>query len=412
MNAPLDGIRVLAMEQAVALPAATRQLADLGAEVIRVQAPQRARGEDGPNSLTRNKKMVGIDLGAEGGSELFLRLAAEVDVVCHNFTPRVVKKFGIDYDAVRAVNPSVIYVSVTGFGMTGPWGPRPLFGPGGEAVAGLNSLIGPAGGWPGRPGTIVYADSVCGLNAAFAVLAALDHRDRTGRGQHIDATLYETSVAQLGPVLAERGLGAEPGQNGNADSLWALHDVFDARGVDRHVAVAARADQLAAAARAIGVTRFEAEAFATALAALDAADAAERLQAEGVAAHVVSDVSDLVTDPQLWARGYFPELELDGERAPQIGIPWGGGSFVTLEPGHAVGTDNRGVLSEVAKLSDEEIDELERRGVIASVRPSPRVAAASHEKRVERGELSRVDGDPTGWRAVRDSVEQTPGGLR
>jgi len=412
MSGPLDGIRVLAMEQAVALPAATRQLADLGAEVIRVQAPQRARGEDGPNSLTRNKRMVGIDLGADGGAELFLRLAAEVDVVCHNFTPRVVQKFGIDYESVRAVNPTVIYASVTGFGMTGPWGPRPLFGPGAEAVSGINSLIGPADGWPGRPGTIVYADSVCGSNVAFAVLAALDHRDRTGEGQHIDATLYETSVAELGPALAERALGATPDRIGNDDQRYALHDVFTARGLDRHVAVSAEADQLAGAASALGLKGFSRDGFAAAIAALDAADVAARLQDAGVAASVVNDARDVVTDPQLWARGYFAELEDDGDSAPHVAIPWGGGSFVTLESGRPVGSDNTRVLRELAKLTGDEIASLEERGVIASVRGTPRVAAASNEKRLERGELSRVDANPSEWRAVRDATTRTPGGVQ
>ncbi|MDA0366432.1 MAG: CoA transferase, partial [Chloroflexi bacterium] len=241
---PLTGVRVLSLEQAVALPVATRQLADLGAEVIRVQAPERARRPAGPDDLTRNKRQLGIDLNVEGASELFLRLASAVDVVCHNFTPRVVTKFGIDYESVRRVHPGVIYVSVTGFGMTGPWGPRPLFGPGAEAVSGINSLIGMADAWPGRPGTIVYADSVCGMHVAFAILAALDHRDRTGEGQHIDASLYETSVSMLGPVLAEAALGARPQRAGNTDRTFALHDVFAARGHDRHVAVSADAAQL------------------------------------------------------------------------------------------------------------------------------------------------------------------------
>jgi crotonobetainyl-CoA:carnitine CoA-transferase CaiB-like acyl-CoA transferase len=411
MTGPLDGIRVLSMEQAVALPAATRELADLGAEVIRVQAPQRARGEAGPNSLTRNKRMLGIDLGADGGPDLFRRLATEVDVVCHNFTPRVVKKFGIDYESIRALNPDVIYASITGFGMTGPWGPRPLFGPGAEAVSGHNGLIGPEGGWPGRPGTIVYADCVCGLNVSFAVLAALDHRDRTGEGQHIDATLYETSVAMLGPVLAARGLGAEPSRVGNEDARFALHDVFAAYGRDRHVAVSMSADQLDDAAAALGLEAFEDQRFAGAIAALPAEEVAERLQAAGVAASIVSDASDVATDPQLWARGYFEELEWEGERTPQIGMPWGGGSYVPLEPGHAVGSDNAAILHDVLGLTDEEIAGLEQRGAIGAAPPGRPRPAASDDVRIERGELSRVDVQRGVWKAPA-GVERRPGGVQ
>src|SRR5690606_10343205 len=117
---------------------------------------------------------------------------------------RVVRKFGVDFEGVRAVNPDVIYVSLTGFGTTGPWGERPLFGPGAEAVSGHNLLIGDPEAWPGRPGTGVYADDTCGLYTMTAILAALDERARTGEGQHIDISLYETMVAHLGPVLAER----------------------------------------------------------------------------------------------------------------------------------------------------------------------------------------------------------------
>ncbi len=239
-EAPLAGIRVLAMEQAVALPVGTRHLADMGAEVIRVQSHARRVPPLTEIDLTRNKRQLALDLTVEGAREAFLRVAANCDVVAHNYTPRVVRQFGIDYEAVRKVNPEVIYVSLTGFGTTGPWGERPLFGPGAEAVSGHNLLIGDPDGWPGRPGTIVYADTNCGLNAAFAVLAALDERDRTGHGQHIDVSLYETSVFQLGPVLTELQFGAEPRRVANDDATFAIHGVFDCKGTDRHVAIAAR----------------------------------------------------------------------------------------------------------------------------------------------------------------------------
>ena len=217
-EAPLAGIRVLAMEQAVALPVGTRHLADMGADIIRVQSHSRRVPSLAEIDLTRNKRQLALDLTVPGAREAFLRVAANCDVVAHNYTPRVVRQFGIDYEAVRKVNPEVIYVSLTGFGTTGPWGERPLFGPGAEAVSGHNLLIGDADGWPGRPGTIVYADTNCGLNAAFAVLAALDERDRTGHGQHIDVSLYETSVFQLGPALTELAMGAQPARVGNSDA--------------------------------------------------------------------------------------------------------------------------------------------------------------------------------------------------
>ncbi|MEX2373624.1 MAG: CoA transferase, partial [Dehalococcoidia bacterium] len=208
MDRPLEGIRVLSMEQAAALPFAARHLADLGAEVILVESHARTgRSSLSEADLFRNKRRLGLDLATEGGPDLFRRVAAHVDVMAHNFTPRVMRKFGIDFDGIREVNPDVVYLSITGFGTTGPWGERPLFGPGAEAVSGHNLLIGEPDAWPGRPGTIVYADNNTGLNAAFAVLAALDHRDTTGEAVHIDLSLYEASIAHVGVAVTERAFG-------------------------------------------------------------------------------------------------------------------------------------------------------------------------------------------------------------
>jgi crotonobetainyl-CoA:carnitine CoA-transferase CaiB-like acyl-CoA transferase len=141
-NQPLQGIRILSMEQVVALPFATRHLADLGAEVIRVQSHKRFTGAGAVGSLFRNKSLLGLDLAAPHGPEIFLKLAAACDVVAHNFTPCVMRKYGIDYDGVKAHNERIIYCSVTGYGTTGPWRDRPLFGPGAEALSGLNVMIG------------------------------------------------------------------------------------------------------------------------------------------------------------------------------------------------------------------------------------------------------------------------------
>ena len=115
---PLAGVRGLSMEQAAALPFATRHLADLGAEVIRVESHTRAGPRGDPDGL-RNKRRLALDLSAEGGPQAFLRVAAGCDIVAHNFTPRVMRRYGIDYEGVRAVNEDVIYVSLTGFGAVG-----------------------------------------------------------------------------------------------------------------------------------------------------------------------------------------------------------------------------------------------------------------------------------------------------
>ncbi|MGE3074073.1 MAG: CaiB/BaiF CoA transferase family protein [Dehalococcoidia bacterium] len=407
-EAPLAGIRVLAMEQAVALPVGTRHLADMGADVIRVQSHARRVPSLAEIDLTRNKRQLALDLTVDGAAETFLRVAANCDVVAHNYTPRVVRQFGIDYEAVRKVNPEVIYVSLTGFGTTGPWGERPLFGPGAEAVSGHNLLIGEPDGWPGRPGTIVYADTNCGLNAAFAVLAALDERDRTGRGQHIDVSLYETSVFQLGPVLTELAMGAEPRRIGNDDTSYAIHGVFDCSGVDRHVAIAVRGDQAAALVGALGIAAADKESVAAAVAGRDAGEVAKTLQSQGIAASVVNDASDLAADPQLWARGFFGTVQRTGTGVepgayPHVGPAWGHGPAVGLEEARPVGADSAAILAELGGFSEGEIADLFARGAsgtTASPGGVPRRNAAEDGIRVTRAELTRVDAAHDGWRAA------------
>ena len=405
----LKGVRVLSLEQAVALPFATRHLAHLGAEVIRVQTPERARPiEQSSIELIRSKRQVGVNLGAEGGPETFLKLASACDVVAHNFTPRVVRKFGIDYEGVRAVNEDVIYVSLTGFGTTGPWGERPLFGPGADAVGGHNLLIGDPDAWPGRPGTGVYADDTCGLYATFAILAALEERGRTGAGQHIDISLYETMVAHLGPVLAEQSRGAEARRAANDDARFAIHGVFDARGHDRHVAIAATEDQLDALGRALGVSPVTTASVAAAVAALDAEDAEARLVAAGVPASITADACDTLADPHLWAHQFYEVRRLQAEGGatayPHQSAAWGGHTDGLVEEPRYVGQDNEAILREVAGCTPDEIAGLIESGAIGEANVAPtggRRAAADHETRIERGELSRVD-PPMDWGVFDD----------
>ncbi len=409
---PLAGVRVLSMEQAAALPFATRHLADLGAEVIRVQSHNRPAP---PPSVeadpTRNKRQLAIDLSLPGGPAVFLKVAAACDVVAHNFTPRVMRRYGIDYAGVRALNPKVVYVSLTGYGTNGPWGERPLFGPGAEAVSGHNLLIGDPAAWPGRPGTIVYADNTCGLYCAYAVLAALDERDRGGEGQHIDISLYETSVSHLGPAIAERAFGAPlPARSANSDAGWAVHGVFGARGHDRHVALAARHDQLPALSAALGVAGSLPEVnVALRVSKMGAEEAVERLQRAGIAAAAVADSSGQLADDHLWSRGFFGLMSrtvpgFEGHY-PHGGPAWGGGPGLEMREPRPVGANSRAILRDVAGLSDAEVDAAFAAGVSgegpSAATPRP-VAADAERLGLERGELSRVDAAFDGWKAARD----------
>jgi crotonobetainyl-CoA:carnitine CoA-transferase CaiB-like acyl-CoA transferase len=406
---PLAGIRVLSMEQAAALPFATRHLADLGAEVIRVQSHRRGAAPSVEADLTRNKRQLAIDLAAAGGPEAFLRVAAGCDVVAHNFTPRVMRRFGIDYEGVRRVRPDVIYVSLTGFGTTGPWSEKPLFGPGAEAVSGHNLLIGDPEAWPGRPGTIVYADNTCGLNAVFAVLAALDERDRTGRGQHIDISLYETAVSHLGPIIAGRAFGSPPPERqGNRDGRFAVHGVFAAAGADRHVAIAARAEDLPDLRGVLGLAEATEATISGALAEREAEEAARALQRAGVSAAPVADSADQSADAHLWERGFFGVLArrvqgLEGQY-PHAGPAFGGGEAVAMAEPRPVGADTRDILTQVAGMSEAEVGALIAAGAAGEPAPptAPARLASSGAVGVERGELSRIDQRFDAWRRLWD----------
>ncbi|MDP2327663.1 MAG: CaiB/BaiF CoA-transferase family protein [Dehalococcoidia bacterium] len=401
MDRPLEGVRILSMEQAAALPFATRHLADLGAEVIRVESHRRGR-TSGDADLFRNKRRFGLDLAMDGGPEVFRRVAAGCDVVAHNFTPRVMRKYGIDFEAIREVNPDVIYVSLTGFGTTGPWGERPLFGPGAEAVSGQNDLIGDPDGWPGRPGTIVYADNTCGLNTAFAILAALDWRDATGEPVHIDISLYETAISHLGPVITERAFGGNlPHRTGNADPRFALHGVFDVAGRDRHVAVTATAAEAPALARTLGLSEVTEAAVRAAVAGRPGAEVVAMLQAAGVPAAEVADAADYIADEHLWARGNFGLLGSGEGAHPHAGPAFGGGRGVAMVPPQGLGDDNRAILRDIAGMTEAEVDALERADIIGSAEfaaERPRSSAEHYAVRIDRAEIARVDHTHGAWR--------------
>ncbi len=386
---PLAGVRVLSMEQAAALPFATRHLADLGADVIRVQSHKRPAADTDDIEFTRSKRQLAIDLATPGGPEAFRRVAAGCDIVCHNFTPQVVRKFGIDYDSLAALRPDIIYLELTGFGTEGPWRSRPLFGPGAEALAGHNLLIGDPAQWPGRPGTIFYADNTCGLYSVLALVDALERRDRLGTGSHLDISLYETAVSQLGTVLAERELGAAPERNLNDDAAYAFQGVYPSSEPGQYVAVSVpRGTQAAAEGEA---------SLAAAVAAQTAADSVDALQKAGLPAAAVADAAALATDEQLWARGYFGLLErhdhgLDGVYA-YSGPPFGGGADAEMGGARPVGADSREILAAAGYTADE-IDQLFTAGASGTGAP-PRKGgtAADQATRIERGELSRVDPD-------------------
>jgi CoA:oxalate CoA-transferase len=221
MTRPLDGIFVLDASHVMAGPFCTYQLALLGADVLRVEPPEtsdpiRAHGPDaelnrrgmGTSFLAQNagKRSLGLNLKHPDGQEIFRRLARRADVVVENFRPGVLERLGLGAEALRALNPRLVYCSISGFGQDGPLKDRPAYDHVIQAMAGMMAVTGTAAGGPMRVGFPV-TDYVAGLLAAFAVSVSLFKRERTGEGETIDVAMLDAALMIMGPLLAQVLIG-------------------------------------------------------------------------------------------------------------------------------------------------------------------------------------------------------------
>lgn len=203
----LDDVKVLDATQVVSGSFASMQLADLGAEVVKVERAgvgdigrSNAPFVDGTSayfaSVNRNKKSVALDLKSEAGSQAFLDLAEKADVIVENYRPGTMERFGLDYERVREVNPGIVYCSISGFGQTGPYAEYPALDIVAQAMSGNMSITGPPEGQPYRAG-IPAADIAGSMYAAQSVISALYHRERTGEGQHVDVSMVDGMISWL-----------------------------------------------------------------------------------------------------------------------------------------------------------------------------------------------------------------------
>jgi formyl-CoA transferase len=221
---PLDDLRVLDLTVARAGPTCVRQLADWGADVIRVEAPPRQGREgqvggerDSPDfqNLHRNKRSLTLDLKSEAGRQVLYRMASRADILVENMRPPVKHRLGVDYETVSLHNPRLIYGSISGFGQDGPYGERGGVDQIAQGLGGLMSVTGLPGQGPVRVG-VPIADLAAGVYLAMGILAALHERDRTGRGRWVRTSLLEAMVAMLDFQAARWTVAAEvPGQEGN-----------------------------------------------------------------------------------------------------------------------------------------------------------------------------------------------------
>jgi len=347
LDKPLAGLKVLELARILAGPWAGQLLADLGAEVIKVE--RAGAGDDtrqwGPpfapdgaaayfHACNRGKSSLAVDFENPADLDRVRSLAASADVIIENFKVGGLKRFGLDYAAVAAKNPGIVYCSITGFGQTGPYAPRPGYDFIIQGMGGVMSLTGEPDGPPQKSG-VAFADIFTGVYSAVAILAALRKRDRSGRGAHIDMALLDCQVG----VLANQALnwmvsGKVPHRMGNGHANLVPYQAFRTRDGDLIIAVGNDA-QFQRLCAILGLASLaEDERFRTnparvtnraelipileqAIARRGRRELAEALEDAGIPAGPINDVEQVFGDPHVIARG----MRIDPEGVPGVACP-------------------------------------------------------------------------------------------
>jgi len=398
---PLAGVRILAVEQMQALPFATQLLSHLGAEVVKVEHP--VTGDSGRGALpavadidgrqvgatylrnSLNKKSIAIDLKQPEGVELFKKLVPNFDVVGENFKPGTMKRLGLGYDDLRELHPGLVYVSVSGFGnlSSSPYGHWPAYACIAEAMAGFYEAsrredelprIGPAG---------ALGDIGTSLFATIGLLAALRQRDCTGRGQHVDVAMFDAMVAMADVIPFFWSMGARGRERraaGIISAFRAKDGYFVLQAVrDHHLALVARAvgreewleDERFATRRGWGeqlesVVRPAIEAWASNKTKLEVC---AELCSQGIAAGPCNTAEDIIDDPHVRDHNMILEIPRPDADAPLlvVGNPIKLSGMTETAPTRwpTLGEHTDEILSEELGLSQDEIDALRERGVLA-----------------------------------------------
>ena len=402
MPGPLTGLRVLDLTRVLAGPWATQMLADFGAEVIKIEKPD--DGDDtrgwGPPFLTnpdgsrgdaayfqsanRGKQSVCIDMAHAEGQKLLRAIAVKSDIVIENFKVGGLKKYGLDYDSLKAINPRLIYCSITGFGQNGPYAQRAGYDFMIQGMAGVMSITGTPDGEPMKMG-VAFSDIFAGLHAVIGIQAALLHREKTGEGQHIDISLLDSQVA----VLANQALnylvgGKAPKRLGNAHPNIVPYQTFETH--DGHIIMAVGTDrQYAEYCRIIGAPHLVDDTFRTNRGRVEnrdklipqlapymktrsTAEWVEAFEAAAVPCGPINDIAQVFANPQVEARG----LQLDLKRDDGVTVPGVANPVVFSatpnsysKPSPRLGNDTVAVLRTLLNLTLEEIEALKQSNSIA-----------------------------------------------
>ena len=391
----LEGIRVLDLSRVIAGPYCAMMLADLGADVVKVERPGRGddmrylgNGKDGMSlgfaTINRNKRAIAVDLQHPEGLSLVVALARRADVVLENFVPGVAERLGLGYAALSAANPAIVYASVSGFGQDGPYARRPGYNTIAMGMSGLMALTGQPGDPPTRPGGSI-SDVAASYIAFGAVCAALVQRLRTGRGEHLDVSLLASSVALLpDPSAHYFASGVAPPRVGNRNPNVTPAEAFAAADGFINVVIL-NPDQYEKFCRALGDEALVTEPrFATnearvahhpefkarverALARRPVAEWVERLIAAGIAAGPIYEFDQVFEDAQIRHAGMVREVEQPGlGTVRMLGFPFavGGARPPVRRPAPRLGQHTREVLAEIG-IAGDEVERLVGLGVVA-----------------------------------------------
>jgi crotonobetainyl-CoA:carnitine CoA-transferase CaiB-like acyl-CoA transferase len=392
----LAGVRVLDLTRVLSGPFCTMLLADQGAEVVKVEAPN--RGDDarhmGPPfcgeasgffvSVNRSKKSLTLNLKSARGVSLLGELAGRADVFVENFRPGVAERLGIGYEAMAAAHPEIVYASISGFGQTGPYRERSGYNITIQALSGVMTTSGPESSQP-YPIGISLGDIPAGMFAAFAITTALYAREKTGRGQYIDVSMLDSLIAMMENPIVRSGISGEAAPSfGRHHPSITPYGLFDT--ADRPIALAIGNDRLwVDFCRVLGRPdltqdpRFETNAQRTENAdplhselrgiflQRPAAEWVRLLLAAGLPVAPVNDIAALFSDPQVAARGMLPRVEQPGAGPIAVcGTPvrFGDAEPTTYASAPGLGEHTREVLATWLGMDEGSIGNLEKAGVV------------------------------------------------
>ena len=406
VNGPLNNVRILDLTHVWAGPLATRILADLGAQVLKVEPPMGRGPREYPAppfggfvgkddvvsepwnanatfvKLMRNKKSLAMDLKTEAGRSAFLKLVKVSDVVIENFSARAMKDLKLDYPHLKEANETIIHVAMPGYGLDGPYSDRVAFGPTVEPMSGLHSVMGYSADEP-RATAMALPDATSAVSATAAVLTALRIRQKIGQGQQVEMSLHESAVAHSGPWLIETQLHGQPDRIGNRHPEMSPHGVYKLDGEDHWVAIGCPSD-LAWRTLCHVIPLPYPDSLPLELRLQNEADidhvmnswtsnktyeeVQETFHGSAVAVGKVMNTAEMLENPQSVRRGYFVPLE-SGTPMPGNPIKMRNISPDDWTPCPKLGEHNEDVLRDWLGYDSAKIQALASQGVIVDKPP-------------------------------------------